>query len=191
MVSSTDNTYCFRASLYFHNCSYRHATMRPSSRIQCKPPSFFNLPKTKEQRDKKQQKSRERSQAKRRPYPTSSRYMRLMSTSPRRFRKYTADAATGILPCSCCCCCCYSRVPPRSPPDLAAARRSLSLFSSLSPCEISGTEYLRFVVFRSLRAPGEFHTRRLCLYVFFSPGVGVQLRQLRQIFDIKKMKKEQ
>ncbi len=93
-----------------------------------KPPSFFNLPKTKEQRDKKQQKSRERSQAKRRPYPTSSRYMRLMSTSPRRFRKYTADAATGILPC----CCCYSRVPPRSPPDLAAARRSLSLFSSLS-----------------------------------------------------------
>jgi hypothetical protein len=26
---------------------------------------------------------------------------------------------------------------------------------------------------------------------FFPPGVGVQLRQLRQIFDIKKMKKEQ
>jgi len=70
------------------------------------PPSSINLPeKKKEQRDKKQQKSRERSQAKRRPYPTSSRYMRLMSTSPRRFRKYTADAATGILPCSSCCCC--------------------------------------------------------------------------------------
>jgi len=84
---------------------------------------------------------------------------------------------------------------PESLPDLhqillLLADRSHS-FSSLSPCEISGTEYLRFVVFRSLRAPGEFHTRRLCLYVFFSPGVGVQLRQLRQIFDIKKMKKEQ
>ncbi len=43
------------------------------------------------------------------PYPTSSRYIRLMSTSPRRFRKYIADAATGILPCSC-----YSTISSRS-----------------------------------------------------------------------------
>jgi hypothetical protein len=43
------------------------------------------------------------------PYPTSSRYIRLMRTSPRRFRKYIADAATGILPCSC-----YSTISSRS-----------------------------------------------------------------------------
>jgi hypothetical protein len=43
------------------------------------------------------------------PYPTSSRYIRLMRTSPRRFRKYIADAATGILPYSC-----YSTISSRS-----------------------------------------------------------------------------
>jgi hypothetical protein len=54
-----------------------------------------------------------------------------MSTSPRRFRKYTADAATGIVPCFCCF------FPNQSPPALAFPK-SLRLFSlvlsRLHPC---------------------------------------------------------
>ncbi len=147
------------------------------------PPSSSNLPeKKKEQRDKKQQKSRERSQAKRRPYPTSSRYMRLMSTSPRRFRKYTADAATGILPCSsCCCCCCYSRVPPRSPPDLAAARRSLSLFLFSLPARSLGlsTALPRLPFPACARRVSHPAVMSVC---FSFAGGGFQLRQN---FDMK------